>query len=1518
MELCDGGATSDIYCDLDRPFSEPELSLVCRDTLRGLNYMLTVGYLHRDIKGANILLKKDGSVKIVDFGVSGRISPNNPTRITFIGTPYWMAPEVIESRGAPAPYDFKADVWSLGITLLELAHGEPPLADISPMKALFQIPYRPPPTLKEPGKWSNNFADFLSKCLQINPAQRWSYEQLLNHPWLSIVPANYDILKTMVADYLEAKRLYEEQGSSSSSASSSSCSARSASSSSSSSSSSSYSSYSSSSSSYSSYSEDNKNVSNDSLKGKQQVQQQQQQQQKPQIQQKQVQSKQQLKQQQSKDVIPPPSIPPPPLRTSGRTAGATDSIYIPPPPLPAKHSEYIPPPPMPPPPLSPPPPAQSTTSTTTSSKTSSKGPQKPQQQQQTTSGQNKQRPVGSKTMHKGPARRSYEEKQNKDRLMVKRQLAEIQAMNKQNKKDMDALVAKMTDQRSRSTKAMRDKLMKDIARKTRDDEALFRRSTNMSSISSSNVNVTSSPIISSKNSVIHPIPIADVLFELSTSINSVPVPNTVVAPVVTTSSSTTATNTNTTTTAAGTTTTPSGSSSPPSAVPTSTVSNGNNNNNNNSDTQTLTLSSTTSSSSSSSSTVVAPAIALSASTSAAAATTTISSPSIVATSAPPAPTSSSTTINASTGPASSASATSASVTLDISTSIGTSTSNNNSVSTNVNSNKMWARSEVTKLEQQVTKAAGVKLDQRLHEMKETEKRLQKLDGYKALPKKLQNQVKAWEKQLRQHETDASALASEHEIAFMRLVGDQKRRNDQLDEAHAQAGARLTLLHQQESNTIEILRNRKEELFAFEKSQELEILRREQDSEMAMIKAKHALQDKQYTARVALENNQLQTQHSIEVQERVKELHMQQKARLKALALAHKQAEKAADNSIAAAAATANNSNATPAAAAATATTGDDTNNGAAAGSTSAPQQPQGAPVPAIDKKVLRAEQKAEEDELRAEMRQEESKLCETIALEQIPEIGALNRIHEEQLGGVRNSQIAEIKELAARHIAEEKALNEVLARKHEDMAFKQFKDKNVFFSKQQEEVAALHFKLKYEKEMFHESLRTEELELLRTQYEAEKAAIDQRSTQVETALSELKAILSKASTSATPAMIEFSTQLDVEAAALREKAARDKQALDEKYAAQIAHVDATAQKIVAISNEHYNALFASMASQQEKDLLMLKGELRILIADHHTENPPQIDFPQHSPFYVRINSPIVVSRHTHSNSATTSNIVTIPRNNNVSSSRKAAKSASPVPPNGGDGILPPPLPPSDKVDIPITISNSNADAKSEAKDVKDDDIKDDIVVKDNNKANIPIPTAAVSPSTISASPNNSSSTGSKLKWRRSIEIGAVPPISIPKSCSSERNSGSSTPLAKVSDVHALPPPPPPPLSSESIASLSSASGDSDLPLPSNGPSSEPNELASRKSKSSIDLRNHSPLSLDSSDPIIPKPSLPSDDALPSPPALVTNNEDNSIDKSDINNDTDTINVDTLDLPPPPSVPAPDPPSSSSSSSSSTQ
>jgi serine/threonine protein kinase len=161
LEYCAAGSVADIMVALDRGLHEFEVAAVLHETLKGLEYLHANRIIHRDIKAANILVTADGLVKIADFGVAAVLTVKKPYRLTAIGAPYWMAPEVVEE----VKYDTKADIWSLGITTIELAERQPPYSDIHPMRAIFMIPSHPAPKLQLNAVWSPKIHDFLVCCL---------------------------------------------------------------------------------------------------------------------------------------------------------------------------------------------------------------------------------------------------------------------------------------------------------------------------------------------------------------------------------------------------------------------------------------------------------------------------------------------------------------------------------------------------------------------------------------------------------------------------------------------------------------------------------------------------------------------------------------------------------------------------------------------------------------------------------------------------------------------------------------------------------------------------------------------------------------------------------------------------------------------------------------------------------------------------------------------------------------------------------------------------------------------------------------------------------------------------------------------------------------------------------------------------------------------------------------------------------------------------------------------------------
>ncbi|KAG7268484.1 hypothetical protein CRUP_000206 [Coryphaenoides rupestris] len=180
IEFCAGGAVDAIMLELERPLTEPQIRVVCRQTLEALAYLHDNKVIHRDLKAGNILLSITGDVKLADFGVSAKNTKTLQRRDSFIGTPYWMAPEVVMCETSKdRPYDFKADIWSLGVTLIELAQIEPPNHEMNPMRVLLKIAKSEPPTLMQPSRWSPEFRDFLRKALDKNVDNRWSTAQLL-------------------------------------------------------------------------------------------------------------------------------------------------------------------------------------------------------------------------------------------------------------------------------------------------------------------------------------------------------------------------------------------------------------------------------------------------------------------------------------------------------------------------------------------------------------------------------------------------------------------------------------------------------------------------------------------------------------------------------------------------------------------------------------------------------------------------------------------------------------------------------------------------------------------------------------------------------------------------------------------------------------------------------------------------------------------------------------------------------------------------------------------------------------------------------------------------------------------------------------------------------------------------------------------------------------------------------------------------------------------------------------------
>ncbi|OUC42028.1 kinase domain protein [Trichinella nativa] len=207
MEYCGAGSVTDLVkCTKGLSLKEEWIAYVCREILRGLAHLHANKVIHRDIKGQNVLLTDNAEVKLVDFGVSAQLDRTVGRRNTFIGTPYWMAPEVIACDENPdATYDSRSDLWSLGITSLEMAEGQPPLCDMHPMRALFLIPRNAPPRLRSTKRWSKKFHSFVETVLVKDYHQRPYTEQLLRHPFIRDLPTERQV-RIAIKDHLDRHR----------------------------------------------------------------------------------------------------------------------------------------------------------------------------------------------------------------------------------------------------------------------------------------------------------------------------------------------------------------------------------------------------------------------------------------------------------------------------------------------------------------------------------------------------------------------------------------------------------------------------------------------------------------------------------------------------------------------------------------------------------------------------------------------------------------------------------------------------------------------------------------------------------------------------------------------------------------------------------------------------------------------------------------------------------------------------------------------------------------------------------------------------------------------------------------------------------------------------------------------------------------------------------------------------------------------------------------------------------------
>jgi len=205
MEYCDCGSVRDIMVVCDSVLDELQVATVLWYAAHALDFLHSQKKIHRDIKAGNILVNARGECKLADFGVS---SYSNVKRFTMVGTPYWMAPEIVMEKG----YDEKVDIWAIGITALEMIEGHPPLYDMNPMRAIFAIPTRPPPTFTDPV--SPTLEDFVAQCLQKDPTKRISAAEMLKHPFLEQVqPSQLAGPESPLAPLIQQQaRLFSQRG----------------------------------------------------------------------------------------------------------------------------------------------------------------------------------------------------------------------------------------------------------------------------------------------------------------------------------------------------------------------------------------------------------------------------------------------------------------------------------------------------------------------------------------------------------------------------------------------------------------------------------------------------------------------------------------------------------------------------------------------------------------------------------------------------------------------------------------------------------------------------------------------------------------------------------------------------------------------------------------------------------------------------------------------------------------------------------------------------------------------------------------------------------------------------------------------------------------------------------------------------------------------------------------------------------------------------------------------------------
>ncbi|XP_030442770.1 serine/threonine-protein kinase 1 isoform X1 [Syzygium oleosum] len=206
MEYCGGGSVADLMNVTEKPLEEYQIAYICREALKGLSYLHSIFKVHRDIKGGNILLTEQGEVKLGDFGVAAQLTRTMSKRNTFIGTPHWMAPEVIQENR----YDGKVDVWALGVSAIEMAEGLPPRASVHPMRVLFMISIEPAPMLEDKEKWSLVFHDFVAKSLTKEPRLRPTASEMLKHKFIEKCQCGASAMLPKLEEARKSRALMEQ------------------------------------------------------------------------------------------------------------------------------------------------------------------------------------------------------------------------------------------------------------------------------------------------------------------------------------------------------------------------------------------------------------------------------------------------------------------------------------------------------------------------------------------------------------------------------------------------------------------------------------------------------------------------------------------------------------------------------------------------------------------------------------------------------------------------------------------------------------------------------------------------------------------------------------------------------------------------------------------------------------------------------------------------------------------------------------------------------------------------------------------------------------------------------------------------------------------------------------------------------------------------------------------------------------------------------------------------------------